>query len=118
VYTTSQYEGLPFPRSWTALGKIEELVAMLIQGFDHTSMSQGLYTHLVKYLTSMYHQGEAKEGNPLYQAPNVPKGCDRPLQWMYNLTRGRRLFRTTQWADLGLAPAGARNGDGMSIYWE
>jgi hypothetical protein len=118
VYTTSQYEGLPFPRSWTALGKIEELVAMLIQGFDHTSMSQGLYTHLVKYLTSVYHQGEAKEGNPLYQAPNVPKGCDRPLQWMYNLTRGRRLFRTTQWADLGLAPAGARNGDGMSIYWE
>jgi hypothetical protein len=118
MYTTSEYEGLPFPRSWIALGKIEELLAMLIQGFDHTSMFQGLYTHLVKYLTSVYLQGGAGEANPLYQALGVPKGYDRPLRWMYNLTRGRRLFKTTQWAELGLAPAGTRKGDGMIIYWE
>jgi hypothetical protein len=112
IHSIVQYEGLPIPRSWIDLAKIDMLVAMLMQGYDHTTITYSIYEDLVKFLTRVYGQDGVTVDNTPLQLPDVPKKYDRVLRWMYNLTRGRRLFKTTKWGDVGLAPVGVRKGDG------
>lgn len=105
---------LPFPRSWTDLFPFEMLLIMLFKDCKlYKEQSKERRREILRSLRRNYHPDQSERHQDYSTTNPKTRTEELLLLWLRSLTRGRRLFQTLQWYQIGLAPSGAQKGDGQ-----